>query len=59
MDLGRFTTADRSFDEDTQFLTLGAIYGVREDFDIDIGLKHGLSDPETDTTLLLGIAHRF
>lgn len=59
MDLGRFTTADRSFDEDTQFLTLGAIYGVREDFDIDIGLKHGLSDPETDTTLVLGIAHRF
>jgi hypothetical protein len=59
MDLGRFTTADRSFDEDTRFLTLGAIYGVRDDFDIDIGLKHGLSDPETDTTLLLGIARRF
>lgn len=39
MDLGRFTTTDRSFDEDTRFLTLGAIYGVRDDFDIDIGLK--------------------
>lgn len=58
-DLGRFTTTDRSFDEDTSFLTLGAIYGVRDDFDLDIGLKHGLSDPETDTTLLLGLARRF
>jgi hypothetical protein len=59
MDLGRFTTTDRSFDEETRFLTLGAIYGARDDFDIDIGLKHGLSDPETDTTLLLGLALRF
>jgi long-subunit fatty acid transport protein len=58
-DLGNFTTADRAFDEDTNFLTLGAIYGVNDDFDIDIGLKHGLSDPETDTTLLLGLAFRF
>lgn len=58
-DLGRFTTTDRSFDEDTRFLTLGAIYGVSDDFDIDIGLKRGLSDPETDTTLQMGIVLRF
>lgn len=59
VDLGNCTTADRSFDEDTRFLTLGAIYGARDDLDIDIGLKRGLSDPETDTTLLLGMALRF
>jgi len=58
-DLGNYTTADRAYDEDTRFLTLGGIYGVNDDFDIDIGLRHGLSDPETDTTLLLGIALRF
>lgn len=59
MDLGRFTTTDRAYDQNTSFLTLGAIYGVNDDFDIDIGLKHGLSAPETDTTLLLGAAFRF
>jgi hypothetical protein len=59
VDLGSFTAADRAFDQDNSFLTLGAIYGVNDDFDIDIGLKHGLSEPETDTTLLLGVAFRF
>ena len=59
VDLGRFTAKERSFDEDIRFLTLGAIYGVSDDVDVDIGLKHGLSDPETDTTLQLGIALRF
>lgn len=58
-DLGSFTSTDRAVDEDTRFLTLGAIYGVRDDFDIDFGVKKGLSDPETDTTLQLGTALRF
>jgi hypothetical protein len=58
-DLGNYTTADRAYDEDTRFLTLGVIYGVNDDFDIDFGLRHGLSEPETDTNLLLGIAYRF
>lgn len=58
-DLGRFTSTDRSTNVDARFLTLGAIFGVGADFDIDIGVKRGLSDPETDTTLLLGIALRF
>lgn len=58
-DLGRFTATDRLVDEDIRFLTLGAIYGVRDDFDIDMGVKRGLSDPETDTTLQLGLAYRF
>lgn len=59
VDLGSFTAADRAFDQDIRFLTLGAIYGVNDDFDIDIGLRHGLSKPETDTTLLLGVVFRF
>jgi|APFre7841882724_1041349.scaffolds.fasta_scaffold24181_1 hypothetical protein len=29
-DLGRFTTVDRAYDEDTLFLTLGGIYGMYE-----------------------------
>jgi hypothetical protein len=58
-DLGNFTAPDRIYDEDARFLTLGGIYGVNEDFDIDLGLRHGLTEPETDTTLLVGIALRF
>lgn len=58
-DAGAYTTADPAYKEDTRFLTLGGIYGVNDDFDIDFGLRHGLSEPETDTTLLLGIALRF
>lgn len=59
VDLGRFTATDRAFEETMKFLTLGAIYSLSDDFDLDIGLKRGLSDPETDTTLLLGMALRF
>lgn len=58
-DLGSFTTVDRAYDEDTGFLTLGGIYGMYDDIDIDIWLRYGLSDPLTDTTLLLDIAFRF
>lgn len=58
-DLGQFTSTDRATSEDSRFLTLGAIFGVRDDFDIDVGVKRGLTDPETDTTLLLGLALRF
>jgi hypothetical protein len=58
-DLGQFTSTDRATHVPSRFLTLGAIFGVRDDFDIDVGVKRGLTDPETDTTLLLGIARRF
>ncbi len=58
-ELGSSSTTDRAVDEDARFMTLGAVYGVRDDFDIDIGLKRGLSDPETDTTLQVGMALRF
>lgn len=58
-DLGTFTSVDRSVDEKTSFLTLGVIYAIDDDFDIDAGVKRGLTDPETDTTLLFGVALRF
>lgn len=59
VDLGSFTATDRAYAETTKFLVLGAIYSLSEDLDLDLGLKRGLSDPETDTTLLLGMALRF
>jgi hypothetical protein len=58
-DLGNFTTPNPDFDEDTTFLILGAIYSVTDDFDLDFGVKRGVSEPETDVTWLLGLAWRF
>ncbi|MGE5318746.1 MAG: transporter [Hyphomicrobiaceae bacterium] len=58
-DLGQFTSTDRSVSVDARFLTLGVIFGIRDDLDLDFGWKRGLTDPETDTTLLLGMALRF
>lgn len=58
-DLGNDTSPDRSYEEDRVFLTLGAILSLRENFDLDLGLRRALSAPETDTTLLFGMAWRF
>ena len=58
-DIGNDTSPDPSYEEDRVFLTLGAIFSLRENFDLDLGLRRALSDPEVDNTLLLGMAWRF
>ncbi len=45
--------------DDPAFLIGGVIYTIREDVDIDVGVKYGLSKSETDLSLLAGIAYRF
>ena len=41
------------------FILGGLIYSISENVDIDIGVKGGLNKPETDFTILAGIAFRF
>jgi hypothetical protein len=41
------------------FILGGLIYSIVENFDVDIGIKGGLNKPETDVTILAGIAWRF
>lgn len=41
------------------FILAGFIYSVSEDFDIDMGLKAGLTEDENDLAALTGIAWRF
>lgn len=41
------------------FILGGLIYSITENFDIDFGVKFGLNKPETDRTLLAGMALRF
>ncbi|MDI7260064.1 MAG: transporter [Thermodesulfobacteriota bacterium] len=41
------------------FILGGLIYSISENVDIDFGIKGGLNKPETDFTILAGIAFRF
>ena len=50
---------DRTADKDPVFLLGGLIYALSEDFEIDAGIKKGVTDPETDTTALAGMTARF
>ena len=58
-DIGADTNTDKSSGTATAFLILGAIYSVTADFDLDLGFKQGLTNVETDYTLLGGMALRF
>lgn len=41
------------------FILGGLIYSLSENFDMDFGIKRGLNKPETDYSILAGIAWRF
>jgi hypothetical protein len=58
-DIGRYTTVDRSQDQRSMFGILGVIFSPTEDIDLDVGLKWGLTDPETDRALLAGVTLRY
>jgi hypothetical protein len=44
---------------DPAFVIGGILYSVTENFDVDLGVKCGLSRSETDFSLMTGIAYRF
>ncbi|MBN1364394.1 MAG: transporter [Syntrophaceae bacterium] len=50
---------DGETNEDPAFLVGGIIYSVNENFDIDFGVKYGLTDPKTDVSTLVGLTFRF
>ncbi|MEK7207106.1 MAG: hypothetical protein AAB134_04415, partial [Pseudomonadota bacterium] len=58
-DTGVDTNPDKPSHTPPAFLILGFIYAPNEDVDLDLGVKRGLSRPETDYTLLGGITFRF
>ena len=58
-DVGRDTSTDCSVDDRAAFGILGVIYSLRDDLDLDFGVKWGLRDPEVDRTLLAGVTVRF
>lgn len=58
-DIGVETCEDVTGNTHPVFLIGGLIYSVSENLDLDIGLKCGLNDAETDSALLVGLASRF
>ncbi len=51
--------ADKASDSEPAFVLGGVIYSVSEDFDLDFGIKSGLTESETDLSLLAGLTVRF
>ncbi len=58
-DLGIETNTCSASNQDLAFIIGGIIYSVTEDFDIDLGVKGGLTKPEPDHTFLAGVTWRF
>ncbi|MDP2268662.1 MAG: transporter [Deltaproteobacteria bacterium] len=50
---------DKAADNDPAFVIGGFIYSLAENFDIDCGVKYGLTGSETDWSLMAGMAFRF
>lgn len=57
--IGMERNPDRTSNTHPAFILGGIIYSVSENFDVDFGIKGGLNKPETDTTILAGLAIRF
>lgn len=50
---------DDDANNDPAFFIGGIIYSINENIDVDLGVKCGLSDSETDISALAGVAFRF
>jgi hypothetical protein len=59
MNAGIEKDIDRNSHENPAFILGGLIYSLSENFDIDFGIKGGLTKPEADVAILAGISHRF
>lgn len=57
--IGTERNSDRTSNTHPAFILGGLIYSITENLDIDVGVKGGLNKPETDTTILAGMALRF
>jgi hypothetical protein len=57
--IGVEKNADKASNTHPVFLLGGLIYSLSENIDIDFGYKAGLNKPETDNTILAGMAIRF
>ncbi len=57
--IGQERNPDKTTKRKPVFGLLGVIYGITGNLDVDAGIKVGISDPETDISVLAGMAWRF
>ena len=57
--IGMERNPDEDSDNDPAFLIGGIIYSINENFDVDLGVKYGLTKPEADISAMAGITLRF
>jgi hypothetical protein len=57
--IGAERNTDKSSDTNPAYILGGFIYSIRENMDIDFGVKGGLNKAEADITYLAGMALRF
>lgn len=57
--IGMERNPDDEADDDPAFIIGGVIYSINENLDVDLGVKCGLTDSETDVSALAGVAFRF
>ncbi len=57
--IGIESNPDKISNVHPSFILGGVIYSIKENFDVDLGIKGGLNKPETDSTFLAGFAYRF
>lgn len=57
--IGMETNSDSGSNTWPAFILGGAVYTVTENLDLDLGVKGGLTGPETNISYLAGIAYRF
>ena len=57
--IGIERNTDKAADNDPAFFIAGAIYSIAENFDIDAGVKVGLTSSETNQSLMAGTTYRF
>jgi hypothetical protein len=58
-EIGTASNASKASSDWPAFVTGGVIYSVIDNLDLSLGIKVGLSSPETDLTLLPGISFKF
>ncbi len=58
-DYARTTSADPAATASERYLVFGAIWSLRKDLDLDLGLKVGSGAAALDEALLLGVTVRW
>ena len=58
-DVGVERNPDKDDNNDPAYIIGGVIYSINENFDVDLGVKGGLSKSETDISALAGVTLRF